>query len=225
MDLGITPEFLRAGLIFYLLLFACLVLRAFAQAWLADRLGDHTPRDEGRVTLDPLPHVDLLGTVILPLICIFFLQPRLGAINFFLAWTKPVPVNPANFRHPPRHYLFTQLSGCLMSVLLALLAAVAGGLLYKTNQQTAEIFGTMIGINAMLIVLDLLPIPPLPGGLLLKHFGFISEERFWQIARWSGLVFMIAINLPPVRSALGILIGLTAWPFQAIYGVIAMALR
>ena len=61
MDFGITPADLRAGLIFYLLLIACLVLRAFSQAWLADRLGDHTPRDEGRVTLYPVPHLDLLG--------------------------------------------------------------------------------------------------------------------------------------------------------------------
>ena len=64
---------------------------ARAQAWIADRLGDPTPRNDGRVTLNPPPHVDLLGTVILPLICVFYLQPRLAQINFFLAWTKPVP--------------------------------------------------------------------------------------------------------------------------------------
>ncbi len=225
MDLGITPEFIRAGLIFYILLFACLILRAFAQAWLADRLGDHTPRDEGRVTLYPVPHVDLLGTVILPLICIFFLQPRLTSINFFLAWTNPVPINPANFRNPSRDYLFTQLSSCLMSILIALFAAIMGGILYKYDQRTAEIFLSLIGINAMLIVLDLLPIPPLPGGWVLKHFGVISEEAFWQIARWSGLVFMVAINFPPVRALLGMLIRIAATPFELIYGGLAMALR
>jgi len=60
MDFGLTPESLRAGLIFYFLLFAVLILRAFAQAWLADRMGDPTPRSDGRVTLYPPPHVDLL---------------------------------------------------------------------------------------------------------------------------------------------------------------------
>jgi Zn-dependent protease len=221
MDFGITPADLRAGLIFYLLLFSCLVLRTFAQAWLADLLGDHTPRDEGRVTLYPVPHIDLLGTIVLPLICIFFLQPRLGAINFFLAWTNPVPINAANFRQPQKHYLFTQLSSCGMSILMAFLAAIAGGLLYRTNPQTAEIFGTLIGINAMLIVLDMLPVPPLPGALLLRHWGFISEERFWQIARWSGLVFMVAINIPPIRKALGILIALVALPFGMLFEFLA----
>ena len=78
MDFGLTPDAIRAGLIFYCLLFAVLILRAFAQAWLADRLGDPTPRSDGRVTLYPPPHVDLLGTVVLPLICIFYLQPRLA---------------------------------------------------------------------------------------------------------------------------------------------------
>ena len=221
MDLGLTPADLRAGLIFYLLLFACLVLRTFAQAWLADLLGDHTPRDEGRVTLYPVPHIDLMGTVVLPLICIFFLQPRLGQINFFLAWTNPVPINPANFRNPQKHYLFTQLSSCGMSIGLALLSAIVGGLLYKTSPQTAEIFGTLIGINAMLIVLDMLPVPPLPGALLLRHWGMISEERFWQIARWSGLAFMIAINIPPIRKVLGILIGLVALPFGVVFDFLA----
>jgi Zn-dependent protease len=224
-DLGITPEFIRTGLIFYFLLFACLILRAFGQAWLADRLGDHTPRDEGRVTLYPVPHVDLLGTVILPLVCIFFLQPRLTAINFFLAWTNPVPINPANFRNPSRDYLFAQLSTCLMSILIALGSAIVGGLLYRYDQRTAEIFLTLIGINAMLIVLDLLPIPPLPGGWVLKHFGIISEDAFWMIARWSGLVFMIAINFPPVRMLLGFLIRIASTPFELIYGGLAMALR
>ncbi len=225
MDLGITPADLRAGLIFYLLLIACLVLRAFSQAWLADRLGDPTPRDEGRVTLYPVPHLDLLGSVILPLICIFFLQPRLGQINFFLAWTNPVPINSANFRSPERHYLFTQLAGCGMSILLALGSAIGGGMLYAASQQSAEIFVTLIGINAMLIVLDLLPIPPLPGAMLARHWGFISEERFWQVARWSGLVFMLAINIPPVRTALGFLIALVALPFAKIYELIILVMR
>jgi len=112
-----------------------------------------------------------------------------------------------------------------MSILLGLASAIAGGFLYRTNPQTAEIFVTLIGINAMLIVLDLLPIPPLPGAMLIRHWGLISEERFWQIARWSGLVFMIAINLPPVRTALGFLIALAATPFAALYQLIVVTVR
>src|SRR5438067_2276959 len=131
MDFDFAAADIRAGLIFYILLFASLVLRAYAQAWTADRLGDPTPANEGRLTLYPVPHVDLLGTVVLPLLCIFYLQPRLGAINFFLAWTRPVPVNPANFSNPRLGDVLTQFGGFGMSVLISLGAAIVGGLVYK----------------------------------------------------------------------------------------------
>jgi Zn-dependent protease len=108
-----------------------------------------------------------------------------------------------------------------MSILLALGSAIGGGMLYAASQQSAEIFVTLIGINAMLIVLDLLPIPPLPGAMLARHWGFISEERFWQVARWSGLVFMLAINIPPVRQLLGLAMGLVSWPFASLFQAIA----
>jgi len=221
MDLGFSPAVLRAGLIFYFLLFASLVLRAYAQAWLADRFGDPTPRDEGRVTLYPVPHVDLLGTVVLPLICIFYLQPRIGEINFFLAWTNPVPINPGSFHHPRRDFLLTQFAGCGMSLLLALCAAVGGGLLYRLDPLTVEISENLIMLNAMLIVLDFLPVPPLPGGALLKHWGWISEEAYWAVARWAGLALMIGFNLPPVRWLIGVLVGIVQVPFLIILGAVA----
>ncbi|MSU47541.1 MAG: site-2 protease family protein [Opitutus sp.] len=221
MDFGLTPESLRAGLIFYFLLFAVLVLRAFAQAWLADSLGDPTPRSDGRVTLYPPPHVDLLGTVVLPLICIFYLQPRLAQINFFLAWTRPVPTNPSYFKHARRDELLTQFAGFGMCVLIAFIAAVAGGLLYHAEPRSAEISVTLIGIAAMLMVLDLLPIPPLPGGMLLRHWGILSEEAFWNLSRWSGLVLLIAFQLPPVRDAIGALVALIASPFVILLRLIA----
>jgi Zn-dependent protease len=223
MDFGFTPEQLRSGLIFYFLLFAVLVLRAFAQAWLADSLGDPTPRSDGRVTLYPVPHIDLLGTVILPLICIFYFQPRLTGINFFLAWTKPVPTNPGYFKHARRGELLTQFAGFGMCVLLAFLAALIGGFALSATKDVRmlEISGALIGICAMLMVLDLLPIPPLPGGMLLRHLGLISEEAFLNIGRWSGLLLLIAFQLPPVRYAIGFMVALLAAPFVALLRSIA----
>lgn len=219
MDFGLTPEAIRSGLIFYILLFAVLILRAFAQAWLADRLGDPTPRMEGRVTLYPPPHVDLLGTVILPLVCIFLLQ----SVRFFLAWTRPVPTNPSYFAHPRRGELFTQFAGFAMCVLIALLAAVVGGatLAATKDLRIYEAFLSLIGICAMLIVLDLLPIPPLPGGMLLRHLGVMSEEAFWNISRFSGLVLLIAFQFAPVRAAIGACVVLVASPFVMLLQRIA----
>lgn len=221
MDFGLTPESLRAGLIFYFLLFAVLILRAFAQAWLADRMGDPTPRNDGRVTLYPPPHVDLLGTIILPLICVFYLQPRLAQLTFFLAWTKPVPTNPSNFAHPRRGELFTQFAGFAACILIASLSAVIGGLLVQAEPRSLEISFTLIGICAMLIVLDLLPLPPLPGGMLLRHFGLISEEAYWSISRWGGILLLIAFNIPPVRVVIGSCVAIVASPFAMLLRNIA----
>jgi Zn-dependent protease len=226
MDLGLTPEVLRAGLLFYILLIACLGLRAYAQAWLADRLGDPTPREEGRVTLNLLVHMDLIGSVILPLLCIFYLQPglsRAGNYGFFLAWTKPVPINSSHFAHPQRDFLLTQFAGIGMSLLLALLAAVAGGLGEQYSEKILEVALPLIAINAMLIVLDLIPLPPLPGGMLLRAFGLISEEMFWQLARWGGLIFLVAINfVPPFRYILSVCIGLVEAPFIRLVQILAV---
>ena len=96
------PEVLRNGLIYFILLAASLCLRAYAQAWVANRLGDRTPAMEGRLTTNPLPHIDILGTVALPLIFIFYLQPALNRtdLRLFLGWAKPVPINPHNFKNP-----------------------------------------------------------------------------------------------------------------------------
>lgn len=220
---GLTPEVLRYGLLFYILLIACLGLRAYAQAWMADRLGDPTPRDEGRLTLNLIAHMDLFGSVILPLLSIFYLQPRMGSINFFLAWTKPVPINPANFEHPQRDWLFAQFAPMVMSLLLALVFAVGGGATVQHSLKIKEIAELMIAINAMLIVLDLLPLPPLPGGMLLRHFGLISEELYFQISRWGGLILLIAINVPVTRGLLGLLIGLAQSPFIWLFNRLASA--
>lgn len=221
MDLGITPELLRTGLLLYVLLVVTLCLRAYAQAWMAYRLGDTTAADSGRLTLNPMPHMDLIGSVVLPLLCIFYLQPRMTSISFFLAWAKPVPVNPANFKNPNRDFLFTQLANPGMSLMLALIAAIAGGLLYRVDPRTAEVFVSLIVINASLIVIDCLPIPPLPGAMVLKQFGVMSEETFWMIARWSGLVLIVAFQIPAVRALLGIMIQVLAYPFMIVFQLIA----
>ncbi len=215
------PSALRDGLIFYLLLLVSLCLRTYAQAWQADRLGDRTPRMSDRLTLNPVAHMDLLGTVVLPLICIFYLQPQLGQFTFFLAWTKPVPINPGSFAHPRKHFLYTQFSQTGMSGLLALVGAVVGGLLFRAHAETVEIFASLVMINAMLIVLDCLPLPPLPGGLLLVHFGLMKEETYENLARWGGLVFIILIQFPFMKALLHFLVSVVALPFMLIMQLLA----
>ena len=218
------PVALRNGLIYFIILAASLCLRAFAQAWVANRLGDRTPQMEGRLTANPLPHVDILGTVALPLIFIFYLQPSLDRadLRLFLGWAKPVQINPHNFKNPRGGAVLVGFSGLIMSLILLLFAAVAGGLFYRADPQVVGIFGALVSINACLVVFDCLPIPPLPAGALLRHLGYISEEAFANMSRWSGLVIIILINIKPVAMAFGILQGVVAWPFFVIMEKIAL---
>jgi len=217
------PAFLRAGLITFFLIASSLCLRAFAQAWVATKLGDRTPQIEGRLTANPLPHVDIIGTVVLPLVFIFYLQPPLQrqGLLMFLGWTKPVPINPGNFKNPASGAVLTQFAGFGMSLLLLLVSAVLGGISYRFAPQAVPIFGSLMSLNATLIVFDMLPIPPLPAGVLMRHLGYISESTYWHVARWSGLVLIILINLRPFQILFGILHGLVQLPFNILLGVVA----
>ncbi len=221
MDSSIGLREISTGLIFYIIIASSLCLRAYAQAWMANRLGDPTPAMEGRLTLNPLPHVDLLGTVILPLVSIFYLQPNFTRLSFFLAWAKPVPVNPAAFEHPRKHYLYTLLSETGMSACLMLLGAIIGGFMLRAGSSAVVIPAVLVGINAMLVLLDLIPIPPLPGALMLVQKGWMREETFQQLARWGGLILIIAFQLPPVRMLLGVLQTVIAAPFILLLNLIA----
>lgn len=218
------PLVLRNGLMFFIILAASLCLRAYAQAWVANRLGDRTPHLEGRLTANPLPHVDLLGTVALPLIFIFYLQPSLDRadLRLFLGWAKPVPINPYNFKNPKGGAILVAFSGLMMSLILLAFAAVAGGLCYRADPQIVAIFGILISVNSCLVVFDCLPIPPLPAGMLLRHLGYISEETFMHVARWSGLVIIILINIKPVAVIFGLLQSVVALPFYLVMERIAL---
>ena len=222
MDFNLTPEVLRSGLIFYILIVASLCLRAYAQAWMASRLGDPTPTQTGRLTLNPLPHMDMLGSVVLPLLFIFILKPQLAQLSFFLAWAKPMPVNPANFQHPWRGFLYTELANPLMSLLLCLLAALAGAVAMHFDPNLVRIFLSAIFLNACLVVIDFIPVPPLPGGLLLRHFGLLSEEMFWQVSRWGGIALLIAFQIPFVQWLIDGAIGMVAFPFVILMRVIGL---
>jgi len=215
---------LRSGLIFFFLIASSICLRAYAQAWVANRLGDRTPADEGRLTANPLPHIDLLGTIVLPLIFIFYLQPTLSRqqLSLFLGWAKPVPINPRNFRNPRRDAVLTQFAGFGMGVLLLVVGALVGGVLYRSGQaEFADICEALMSINASLMVFDFLPIPPLPGGALLRYLGYISEETYLNISRWSGLVIIILINLKPVMVLFAIVKSVLMLPFYLLMQAVA----
>lgn len=212
---GIGPAELRQGLILYIVLVASLSIHEWAHAFTADRLGDDTPRLQGRVTLNPIVHMDLLGTVIFPLVCIFILGG-----SFFFGWGKPVMVNHANFTHKKRDDILATLAGPFSNLVLALLASIVGGLVYKTDPNTAELFMLIIALNVALAVFNMIPLPPLDGSRVMRHLVGMSEETFFNLSRWSFLILMIGINLPPVRAALGFAIQVFSIPFLVVYNAL-----
>ena len=216
MDFGIDPETLRSGLIFYIVLIASLCIHEWAHAITADKLGDDTPERDGRVTLNPIAHMDLLGSVIFPLICIFVLP---GGLLF--GWGKPVMINVSNLKNRKRDEILTTLAGPGSNLALALVAAVVGGMLFRVEPRTAELFVKLISINVLLAVFNMIPLPPLDGGRVMRHIAGMTEETFINLSRWSFLIILIAINIPAFRMVLGAVMGIVAAPFLLIFRLIA----
>lgn len=156
------------------LLFA-ITLHEAAHGWVANKLGDKTALMMGRVTLNPIKHIDWFGTVILP---IFMLV--LSRFTFAFGWAKPVPVNWQNLRNPRRDMALVGMAGPLANFLMALLwAAIAkisvvfgGGVTNAVGKTFSEFFYTAgtfgISINIILMILNLIPIPPLDGSRIVS---------------------------------------------------------
>jgi len=206
--LGIDAATLRNGLIIYIILVASLCVHEWAHAISADRLGDDTPRHQGRVTLNPFVHMDLLGTVIFPLFCIFLLK---GA--FFFGWAKPVLINIGNFRHRQRDHIIVTLAGPVSNLGLALLAAILGGLAFGVDPKIVELFVQVILVNITLAVFNMLPIPPLDGSHIMRYLVGMSEELYVRIAQWSFLVLIILINIPQFKEGMMRVVIAVARPF------------
>ena len=169
-------------LISLFILLITITIHEFAHALVADRLGDPTPRLAGRLTLNPISHIDPVGFIMLILV-------RFG-------WAKPVPINPYNFSDPRKGSLLVSLAGPLSNFLFAwLLAIFLRNFPILQEGIWLEILSYSIWINLALAVFNLIPIPPLDGSHILEYFLPAHQmESYYRIQQY-GFLILIAIIL------------------------------
>ena len=176
---------LRA-LISILIFLPIVTIHEYAHGWVANRLGDPTARDAGRLTLNPLAHIDPMGTILLPAMLILMGSP------FVFGWAKPVPVNPRYFRNPRRDMMWVGMAGPGANLVLAILAAlvVKSGIV---PSHLVGLFGIIILINLILATFNLIPIPPLDGSRILM--GILPREQAYAYMKIEPYGFIIIIAL------------------------------
>jgi Zn-dependent protease len=200
---GMDTNQLADGLIRYLMLVALLTFHEFGHAWTAWKCGDDTARLQGRVSLNPVVHIDPIGTVLLPLLMIFL--P--GAGKFLIGWAKPVPVNPHNLNQPKRDDILVTLAGPGMNLLLAvgLVALAKAGDIFHADG-LVEYGIQAAALSLILCYFNLIPIPPLDGSQVMRVVTGMSYEAYANFAQFGFIIIIIVLQIPLVRE---ILSGLT----------------
>ena len=182
-----------------ILLFS-VIIHEIAHGWVALKLGDPTAKMMGRLTLNPIPHIDLVGSILVPAFSL------LAAGSVFIAWAKPVPINPANFSRPKRDDVLVSIAGPVSNILIAFVCSIAviltgllisGSAVSPTVANGLEFLFTMfrggIVLNVVLAVFNIIPIPPLDGSHVLA--SLLPGEIAYRYSRIGFVGVFIVIFL------------------------------
>ena len=169
---------------------ASLSFHEAAHAWTADRLGDPTARMLGRITLNPIAHIDWIGTVLFPIVAMTTGAPLLG-------WAKPVPVNFHNLKAPRRDFALIAAAGPISNLVLAVAGALVLALVYDLAAPNLywlfRLLAQAVATNVLLAIFNLIPVPPLDGGNVLA--GFVPESVAHAIDQLRPYGFIILYGL------------------------------
>lgn len=223
MDIQVT-------LVRVLVLVFSVVFHETAHGWAAMRLGDNTAKDAGRITLNPIPHISLMGSIIVPLVLSLS-----GSYPF--GWAKPVPVNPGRLNNarddypkvaaagPLSNFLLATISGILLGVTVGVLGANGHSMSYMRVTFFFQLFQTGVFINVVLALFNLIPIPPLDGSWILARFlSRGALQRYEQLRRYSMLIIVgifLMLHYTPVGDQLGLAILTVASPFFKLAETVA----
>lgn len=182
------------------ILIISVVIHEVAHGFAAYKLGDLTAKYEGRLTLNPIPHLDPIGSVLVPGFLAIIGTP------FLFGWAKPVPFNPYNLKHPRRDEALIAFAGPLSNIILAIAAAIVyRALVPDPGTIVATILTSFIFINLVLAVFNLIPIPPLDGSKLVFS-AFPSIAQFREGLERIGFVLVILFIISPFSNFIGPLV-------------------
>jgi Zn-dependent protease len=205
-----------------MLLFS-VVVHELSHGWMALKLGDTTARDLGRLTLNPIPHIDFVGSIIVPLVSL------LTSGRVFIAWAKPVPVNPSNFSRPKRDDILVAVVGPFSNFALALFSTVmfillanaaqalgsGGGAADEVLKFLLQMFYGGIVLNIVLGLFNLIPVPPLDGSHVIASLLPDAAGRTFRRIGFAGVFALIlAMQFRPFLAAFYDVVGTLKYPFD-----------
>jgi Zn-dependent protease len=183
------------------LIFAVTVHEA-AHGWVADRLGDPTARKLGRITFNPLPHIDPVGTILVPMLMLSF-------TGFLIGWAKPVPVSVGRLGSPKRDMAIVAAAGpgvnLLMAVFWSLMLLLAHNLIHSLQVVALPLLLMSVAgvfVNLVLMAINLLPVPPLDGGRIVTGLLPMPAARIYARIEPFGMIILIALLISRILGAI-----------------------
>jgi len=175
-----------------IILIFSIIIHECAHGIVAEHYGDSTARDMGRITLNPIPHIDPIGSLLLPGIMI--LMSLIGHSSpIIFGWAKPVPINPYNLNDPQKNMMGIGVAGPAANLVLALILSLISRIMPISSPLVTIILFYGVTINLILAFFNLIPVPPLDGSRILT--GLLSEENAYKLSRLEPFGFIIILIL------------------------------